>query len=93
MALPATLADKIAWFRHRGHVPAHRDGLFGVTSWQAVFVGQNIVPNRYDRMADAIPTEKLHAALTALRTQIMRDATALPDHAAYIAQMLGGDAR
>ena len=33
--VPDTLADKIDRFRHRGHVQAYRDGLFGPPSWQA----------------------------------------------------------
>src|SRR3546814_8962077 len=51
--LPDTLADKIDRFRHRGHVQAYRDGLFGPPSWQAVFVGQGIEPRAADQIGRA----------------------------------------
>src|SRR3546814_16107628 len=61
--LPDTLADKIDRFRHRGHVQAYRDGLFGPPSWQAVFVGQGIEPRAADRHADVLPTAQVAARL------------------------------
>ncbi|WP_174278948.1 tryptophan halogenase family protein [Sphingomonas bacterium] len=84
MALPDSLADRIARFRHRGHVPTYRDGLFGAPSWQAVFVGQNIVPTGHDRLADRMPDERLRLEMEALRADIAAGVADMPAHAAFV---------
>lgn len=86
MDLPDTLADKIARFRQRGHVQAYRDGLFGPPSWQAVFVGQGIVPAGADRLADAMPAETLRERLAGLVTTIGRGVADAPMHADFVAR-------
>lgn len=84
--IPDTLAAKIENFRHRGHIEAYRDGLFGPPSWQAVFVGQRIVPEASDRLADALPADRLAERLEALAQTIARGAGSAPSHAAFVAQ-------
>lgn len=84
MKLPDTLRDRIDRFRHRGHVPAYRDGLFGPTSWQAVFVGQGIVPQAADRLADILPDAVLAERLDALSATIAYGVQSARDHAAFV---------
>jgi len=84
--LPDTLQDKIDRFRHRGHVQAYRDGLFGPPSWQAVFVGQGIEPLAADRLADVLPAEALAQRLEMLASTIARGAGSAPSHADFIAR-------
>lgn len=86
MALPDTLQAKIDRFRHRGHVLAYRDGLFGPPSWQAVFVGQNIVPEGYDRLASRMPDAMLEERMATLHTEIAETVDAMPSHAAFVAR-------
>ena len=83
--VPDTLAGKIERFRHRAHVPAYRDGLFGPPSWQAVFVGQGIEPRAADRLADALPGELLDQRLTAVADAVARGAASAPLHADFVA--------
>src|SRR3546814_6014574 len=83
---PDTLADNIDRFRHRGHVQAYRDGLFGPPSWQAVFVGQGIEPRAADRLADVLPTAKVEERLASLAATIADAAATAPSHADFIAR-------
>ena len=86
MAVPDTLADKIDRFRHRGHVQAYRDGLFGPPSWQAVFVGQGIEPQAADRLADVLPAATVEERLASLAATIADAAATAPSHADFIAR-------
>ena len=86
MAVPDTLADKIDRFRHRGHVQAYRDGLFGPPSWQAVFVGQGIEPRAADRLADVLPAATVEERLQNLAATIADAAATAPSHADFIAR-------
>ena len=84
MTLPDGLAEKIARFRHRGYVQPYRDGLFGATSWQAVFVGHNILPARHDRLADRMPAAMLHERMRAVREEVDGYVATMPAHDAYV---------
>ena len=85
MAVPDSLAEKIALFRHAGRVSRYSQGLFFEPSWIAVFVGQGIVPNGWDQRADAPDSTSLGQAMDGLRAQIGQAVDAMPDHKAYIA--------
>lgn len=86
MDIPVTLTDKIARFRHRGHVQAYRDGLFGPPSWQAVFVGQGILPVASDQLAEAMPPDTLSARLSMFADAIDRGVATMPSHADFVAR-------
>ena len=83
--LPESLSNKIARFRHRAHIEAYRDGLFGPPSWQAVFVGQGIEPHAADRLADAMPGDLLEQRLAAVAEVIARGVRSVPTHADFVA--------
>ena len=85
MAVPDTLAGKIDRFRQRAFVQAYRDGLFGPPSWQAVFVGQGIVPHAADRLADTLPDDLLADRLGNLAATIALGAKSAPSHADFVA--------
>ncbi|MFN4095509.1 MAG: tryptophan halogenase family protein [Sphingomonas sp.] len=86
MELPDSLHGRIEAFRHRGHVPAYRDGLFGPTSWQAVFVGQGIVPRTGDRLADAMPADVLKQRLDWFAASVAQGIADAPSHADFVAR-------
>lgn len=81
MTLPGSLQAKIERFRHRGHIHAYRDGLFGPPSWQAVFVGQNIAAVGHDRLAEVMPEAVLRDRMRALHGEIKAGVAAMPSHA------------
>ncbi len=84
MSVPDSLAGKIALFRERAQVVRYREGLFQEPSWVAVYTGQNIVPERYDPLADVIDAEALERRMQEIKGVIRRAAEATPSHSAFI---------
>jgi tryptophan 7-halogenase len=84
MSIPNSLADKMALFRERAQVVHYREGLFQEPSWIAVYVGQNILPERHDPLADAIDEDAMERYTLGLKTLIGKAAEAAPFHGAFI---------
>jgi tryptophan 7-halogenase len=84
MRIPESLQYKMEQFRARGYVVAYKDGLFLEPSWLAVYLGQRIVPRRYDPLADGLASAELDRRLRGVRTLIRRTAEATSGHAAFI---------
>ncbi|RYY47803.1 MAG: tryptophan 7-halogenase [Sphingomonadales bacterium] len=86
MTVPDSLAEKIELFRETGRVARYTQGLFLEPSWIAVYLGQGIVPERWDQRADAAETRLLAPALDRLRAQLADAVRAMPSHDAYLAR-------
>jgi tryptophan halogenase len=86
MAIPETLAYKIAQFRSSGRVAPYGGDLFSKTSWVAVFLGQDILPERYDPLVDQQDIADIRSNLREMKAVIRRAAETAPTHAAFIAQ-------
>jgi tryptophan 7-halogenase len=84
MVLPDSLTGRIEMFRYRGYIEAYRNGLFSPPSWLAVYMGQDVVPTGYDRMADALPINLLAEKLEALRRRIHDQVALLQSHEASL---------
>ncbi|MEI5687544.1 tryptophan halogenase family protein [Sphingomonas kyungheensis] len=85
MAVPDSLAEKMALFRRRGRVVKYREGAFLDASWVSVYLGQRIVPAAADPRASAPSTDSLLAGLERMRGEITGAVGAMPDHAAFLA--------
>lgn len=85
MPVPDTLAAKIALFREAAEVESYTKGLFLAPSWLAVYLGQGIVPRRWDQRADQPEGPALDRALDAVRRAIAEAVAAAPDHAEMLA--------
>jgi tryptophan halogenase len=85
MDIPDTLAYKIHQFRSSGRVIKYGGDLFAAPNWIAVFMGQEIWPERYDTLADQRAAADVHAHLQRLRSIIHRTAEAAPRHEEYLA--------
>lgn len=86
MAVPDTLADRLALWRTTATIPAYTRGLFLEPSWISVLVGQGIIPTGWDPRADFAEPDGLERALAGLRDHLAHEARALPDHGAYLNQ-------
>jgi tryptophan halogenase len=86
MPIPDSLAYKMELFRARGRVVKYKEGLFLEPSWIAVYLGQNVLPDSYDPLADRIDGPQVARRLRDLRALVQRGADAMPDHAAFIAR-------
>jgi tryptophan 7-halogenase len=80
MAVPDSLAEKIALFRERGFIPQYKDGLFSPPSWISVFLGQGVANEHYHPLADGLPLPRLFEELDRMRRQVDEGVAALPMH-------------
>jgi len=64
----------------------YQHGLFHEPSWVAVYLGQRIMPRRYDPLADLTPLEDLRREAAATRALIRQAADSLPSHEDFIAR-------
>ncbi|MEH3102577.1 MAG: tryptophan 7-halogenase [Sphingomonas phyllosphaerae] len=85
MAIPDTLADKIALWRASGHVTKYGHGLFLEPSWVAVYLGQRVMPRGWDPRADIGDPAALDRALSTLAGAIAARVAAMPTHDAALA--------
>lgn len=77
---------EIALFGASGRVGRDVDDLFKEASWMQVMLGQGIVPDDYDPMADQMSDAQLGEFLASLRTIIERSVAGLPTHEDYLAR-------
>ncbi len=85
MRVPDSLHEKIAMFRASGRVAKYTKGLFLEPSWVAVYLGQGIVPERWDQRADLPGDAQLDRALASLESAIGAGVAATPGHRAQLA--------
>ena len=86
MSVPDSLTRKIELFRRRSLVFREDDELFLEPSWIAVLMGQGIVPESYDPLADALDAATLGNGLRSMRERVQRSASAMSTHAEFIAR-------
>jgi len=89
MALPDSLAHKIALFEECAAAPEYTLGLFSRDSWLSVLEGQGVLPYDYNRLADRIPLDRLEVRLNDLRAAIAANATGRTSHAAFLKDYCG----
>jgi tryptophan 7-halogenase len=86
MEVPESLERKMRLFRHSGVVEQYKDGLFTPPSWLAVYLGQGLVPEHYNPLADAIPLDRLTGQLDELHSDIRDRVDEMPKHASLLAR-------
>ncbi|MFV3077761.1 tryptophan halogenase family protein [Niveispirillum fermenti] len=90
MALPDSLATKMDLFRERGVVVTYRDGMFLEPSWLAVYLGQNILPDRVDPRAGLVPDAEISRHMAAEAERCRRAAAVMPLHGDVLARYRQG---
>ena len=86
MAIPDTLARKIELFRSYGRIFREEDELFIEIAWFQVLTGQNIAPQSYHPLADALTHDELAGFFSDIGKIVTNTASRLPSHADFIAQ-------
>ncbi|MFL6575026.1 MAG: tryptophan halogenase family protein [Povalibacter sp.] len=84
MSIPESLEYKMELFRERGHVVKYKDGFFLEPSWLAVYLGQRVVPKRYDPLAHQMDFDQLKNQLATLRRNVARAVESMPTHGDFI---------
>ncbi len=85
MAVPDSLLEKIALFRHRGFIDTYRFGLFAPPSWIAVFIGQGLEPVNAEPLLMRTPVAKSREHLEVLAAGIRDRVQLMPDHGRFLA--------
>ena len=85
MEIPDTLKTKIDIFKSTGKIYREQEELFVEIGWFQVMTGQNIIPDSYHSMADAISHEELKHFMADVETIVARTAANLPTHEEFIA--------
>jgi tryptophan halogenase len=85
MAIPDSLVYKWEQFRAAGRVVITNDELFTPQSWVAVALGQGLMPQRHDPLADLPDSKSVREQLAGLRQLIHRTAESLTDHREFLA--------
>jgi len=89
MAIPETLAYRIEQFRRTGRLVSTGQELFQNPNWLAVLVGQDVIPERYDALADMRGVDAAHY-MGSIRRTIAEASEALPRHADFIRALTSG---
>ncbi len=92
MPIPDSLTQRLELFRRRGHIPFYRDGLFSKESWLSVLFGQDLMPEGYDRLADALPRDAAARLMADFHGRIAGQIDVLPTHEALIARFCAAKA-
>jgi tryptophan 7-halogenase len=84
MAIPETLARKIALFEGKGRLFRYDDELFSDANWTAVMIGQGLIPKGYDALADTIDEVQMRHMVGRIEEVFRTTAQQMPNHAAFI---------
>jgi tryptophan halogenase len=86
MPIPDSLTRKIELFKSSGRFFRYEGDLFTETSWVAVFLGQNILPERYNAVVDGLSEEDINAGLTSIKSELARDIPHMPSHEEFLSR-------
>ncbi len=89
MAIPDTLAERIALFRENAIAWQASDDLFRVDSWVQVMLGQQLTPRSWHRMGRLMGDGQLRQALHDLNANITRAVAQMPTHQDFLDRYCG----
>jgi tryptophan halogenase len=93
MAIPDTLAEKMALFEEAGIIIRDDNELFTEEGWGQVMIGQGLKPRNISPLTEAIPIDELSQYLRKLAQTYRRAAEALPTHSQFVDTMLASAMR
>ncbi|BFM19234.1 tryptophan halogenase family protein [Gilvimarinus japonicus] len=92
MELPESLTEKVNLFRTCGHVEQYRQGLFMPASWLAVYLGQGLIPERYDSRVNVPALADVERYLERVHKGCVAELRHLPSHAEALTKIKMGAA-
>ncbi|WP_305098378.1 tryptophan halogenase family protein [Croceibacterium aestuarii] len=84
MDVPDSLKRKMELWRLHGRIFREGAELFGVTSWVAVMLGQNLWPEAWDPVVDSLDEAKVALALRQMRQDFRRAVDTLPNQEQFL---------
>ena len=92
MPIPQSLEYKMKLFRDRGYVVKYKDGMFLDRSWQAVYLGQGVVPGHHDPLVETLDTDEIRRYVRSTKETVRRAAEMMPMHDAWLARHIAATA-
>lgn len=89
MAIPETLAQKLALFQQQGRIFRDNEELFNQTSWLSVMLGQGIMPKSYHPLADVMSEQDIQQRMANIESVINQSVAQMPTQAEFLQQILG----
>lgn len=86
MPIPDSLTRKIELFESGGRFFRYDGDLFSETSWVAVFLGQNILPESYNPVVDGLPEHEIEARLNAIKSELAQSVPQMPTHEEFLSR-------
>ncbi len=90
MVIPDSLQRKIDLFKGRGRLFRYEDELFTDASWTAVMLGQGLMPDAYDPMADTLDQGEISHMVGKMAEIFHTTAQKMPTHADFISRHCQG---
>ena len=84
MDLPETLSRKVEQWKAGAFIQREHEELFTEVGWFQVLVGQGVLPEAYNPMADALPEVDLRALLEQVERDCVEEARAMPRHMDFV---------
>jgi tryptophan halogenase len=84
MSVPEPLQHKMDLFGSSGRVTASFDELFDARAWIQVMIGQNLIPESWNPIADQLPETRLREFLGGLERAHVEEVSRMPDHGAFV---------
>ncbi|GAA4035732.1 tryptophan halogenase family protein [Parerythrobacter jejuensis] len=84
MDVPDSLKEKIDLFRLNGQIFREEDELFTATSWVAVMLGQGIVPEGHNPMADTVAEPGTQKEMAEIEKSIQYLVKQMPSHEEFL---------
>lgn len=88
MSIPDELERKIRLFKEAGRLEHYEQGLFIAPSWMTVYLGQGLVPDRYDARLTGYSSAQIQTYLERMRRGIAADVESMPTHSEAIQRAL-----
>jgi tryptophan halogenase len=89
LELPDKLAHKVAMFRARGRMVRYEWDAFGDPSWLSMFAGLDLLPDKWDPIADHFTDDQIGQALARIRAKIAETVAGAPGHRAFLRSAFG----
>ncbi len=90
MQIPDSLRKKIDLFKSTARLFRYQDELFTDSNWTAVMIGQGLLPDKYDPVADTLNPQDVSNMLGRMTQLFHQAASGSLDHAQYIERICKG---
>lgn len=90
MDIPDSLTRKIELFHARGRLFRFEDELFSDASWTAVMMGQGLIPQGYDPLADTLDSQEIGYMVEKMAAMFDGAARQMPTHAEFLRHNCAG---